>query len=74
MKSTDKTVKPQVPSSTSSTGDEPDWFATYDQKKAEKEALQQLKEEVKRKEKREAKLQKVREEYSRSKWQAKRKV
>ena len=53
---------------------EPDWFAAYDGKKAEEEALQRLREEVKLKQQREVKLKKLREEYTSSKWRQKRKV
>lgn len=61
--------------SVSSTAEgEPDWFAAYDGKKAEQEALQRLREEVKLKQQREAKLRKLREEYTSSKWRQKRKV
>lgn len=59
---------------TRSTEGEPDWFAAYDEQKVEKEALQRLKEEVEQKEKREARLKKLREEVNSSKWWQKRKV
>lgn len=53
---------------------EPDWFAAYDGQKAEQEALQRLREEVKLKQQREAKLRRLREDYASSKWRQKRKV
>ncbi len=54
--------------------DEPDWFAAYDKKKEERELVERLKEEVKRKEERDARLKKLREEQKSSRWQVKRKV
>lgn len=54
---------------------EPDWFASYDQKKAEKDALQRVRDEVERKERCKARLKKLREEHAASaRWKAKRKV
>ena len=47
---------------------EPDWFAAYDEQKAEREALQRLKEEVEKKQRRKERLRRVREEY-RANWQ-----
>lgn len=54
--------------------EEPDWLAAYQQQKAEREALQRVKEEVQRKEKREARLRRLREEIASSKWRQKAKV
>ncbi len=68
---------PPNPPSTGSTTteEEPDWFAAYDQQKAEREALQRLKEEVAARNRREEKLKKLREDYGNTKrWQQKRKV
>ena len=69
-------VQPAPPSSTS--GDEvrkqPDWLTAYEEKKAEREALQSLKEELQRKEKREARLKRLREEIASAKWKQKMKV
>ena len=57
------------------TNKEPDWFAAYDQKKAEKEALQKVREEVERKECCKARLKKLREEHSSAaRWKSRKKV
>lgn len=53
---------------------QPDWLTAYEEQKAEREALQSLKEELQRKEKREARLKKLREEIASSKWKQKVKV
>ena len=54
---------------------EPDWFALFDQKKAEKETLQKVRDEVERKERCKASLKKLKEEHAAAaRWKAKRKV
>lgn len=68
------TAVPAQEGSSTSREEEPDWFAAYDGKKVELEALQRLREEVEQKKRREARLKKLREEYGSSSWQRKRKV
>jgi chromosome transmission fidelity protein 1 len=54
---------------------EPDWFSAYDEKKAESEALQQLRDAVEHKKRQEEKLRRLREEHrSSNSWKWKRKV
>lgn len=62
------------PSTAGQKREEPDWFAAYDRKKAEQEALQRLKEDLERRKRQEAKLKKLREEFGSEKWKRKRKV
>ena len=59
---------------TESEGQPPDWLTAYKQQKAEREALQSLREEVQRRERREAKLKKLREEIASSRWRQRIKV
>lgn len=69
---------PPTTSSSSSSGGgiqrEPDWLAAYDKRKAEREALQSVKEQLQRKEKRDARLKKLREDIASSRWRQKVKV
>lgn len=62
------------PSTAGQEREEPDWFAAYDEKKEEQEALQRLKENLEKKKRHEARLKKLREEYGSEKWKRKRKV
>ena len=66
--------KVEEPSKTAQREEEPDWFTAYDEKKAESETLQRLREEVELKKRREAKLKKLREEFGSSNWRRRRKV